>query len=121
MKKKLQIFSWNINGIRSAHKKGLVDVFGVSHVFLTPHQKNFPLMGLPGKKVAFLDEWRFNDAIVSYPEQMQWFVAPTRSPDYVGRSETCKSAVCYPAPWGATGWVGNAAEGPPHIALADCA
>ena len=53
--------------------KALVDVFGVSHVFLTPHQKNFPLMGLPGKKVAFLDEWRFNDAIVSYPEQMQWF------------------------------------------------
>ena len=58
---------------KSALLKALVDVFGVSHVFLTPHQKNFPLMGLPGKKVAFLDEWRFNDAILAYPEQMQWF------------------------------------------------
>ena len=58
---------------KSALLKALVDVFGGSHVFLTPHQRKFPLMELPGKKVAFLDEWRFNDAIVSYPEQMQWF------------------------------------------------
>ena len=55
------------------HDTATTRVGGVSRLeFLTPHQKNFPLMGLPGKKVALLDEWRFNDAILAYPEQMQW-------------------------------------------------
>ena len=58
---------------KSVFLKALLAVYGVNHAFLTPDQKNFPFMGLPGKKVAFLDEWRFNDAIVSFPAQMQWF------------------------------------------------
>ena len=58
---------------KSVFLKALLSVFGVEHVFLTPEQRNFPLLGLPGKKVAFLDEWRFNDAIISFPAQMQWF------------------------------------------------
>ena len=58
---------------KSALLKGMLGVFGVSNVFLTPDQGNFPLMGLPGKKVALLDEWRFNDDILSLPIQMQWF------------------------------------------------
>ena len=58
---------------KSVFLKALLPVFGESHVFLTPDQKNFPLLGLPGRKVAFLDEWRFNDNIISYPAQMQWF------------------------------------------------
>lgn len=58
---------------KSLFMKALLSVYGVNHVFLTPNQKNFALMGLPGKKVAFLDEWRFDDAIVSYASQMQWF------------------------------------------------
>ena len=42
-------------------------------MFLTPEQPNFALLGLPGKKVIFLDEWRFNNAIISFQAQMQLF------------------------------------------------
>jgi hypothetical protein len=58
---------------KSVLLKALLSVFGANHVFLTPDRQNFALLGLPGKKVAFLDEWRFNDAIISFPAQMQWF------------------------------------------------
>jgi hypothetical protein len=58
---------------KSVLLKALLAVFGVSHVFLTPEQPNFALLGLPGKKVIFLDEWRFNNAIISFQAQMQLF------------------------------------------------
>ena len=58
---------------KSVFLKALLSVFGAHHVFLTPDKTNFPFLGLHGKKVVFLDEWRFNDAIISFPSQMQWF------------------------------------------------
>ena len=53
--------------------KALYSVYGNEHVFKTPEKGNFPLIELPGKKVAFLDEWRFDNMTVSFATQMQWF------------------------------------------------
>ena len=39
----------------------LVSVFGIERVFTTPGQSGFPLVGLPGCRVALLDDWRFNE------------------------------------------------------------
>jgi len=58
---------------KSLFLKALLSVYGVNHVFLTPEKGNFPLIGLPGKKVAFLDEWRFGDDIMSWATQLQWY------------------------------------------------
>lgn len=39
----------------------------------TPAESNFPMVGVDQAKVVFLDEWRFNDKIVSYANQCLWF------------------------------------------------
>ena len=43
------------------------------HVFNTPEMGSFPMLELPGKKVAFLDEWRFASGVLSYATQLSWF------------------------------------------------
>ena len=63
--------------------KPLLEVFGHEAVFSKPEKGNFPLVDLPGKKVVFLDEWHFNDAIVSTATQCPWYdgsVAPINTP-----------------------------------------
>ena len=59
---------------KSFFLKPLFSVYGSEHVFIKPGGKGggFPLIDLPGKKVAFLDEWRFDDAVVPYAEQCLW-------------------------------------------------
>ena len=53
--------------------KGLMAVFGDRHFFKGPVPGNFPLVDLPGKKVVFLDEWRFNESIFSWATQCLWY------------------------------------------------
>ena len=53
--------------------KALFSVYGIEHVFISPEAGSFPLMELPGKKVVFLDEWRFDDEVLSYATQCLWF------------------------------------------------
>ena len=48
-------------------------VFGESGVFNTPPKGGFPLMGLESSRVVLLDDWRFNEDLVSYPLQLLWF------------------------------------------------
>ena len=50
----------------------LTHIFGEDEVF-TPVKGSFPLMGLEKCKVALLDDWRFNDDILSYNVQLLWF------------------------------------------------
>ena len=58
---------------KSMFLKGLFAVFGDRHVFLGPVPGNFPLVDLPGKKVAFLDEWRFDETALSFAHQCLWY------------------------------------------------
>ncbi len=58
---------------KSLFLKALYSVFGTQHVFKHPDKGNFPLLELPGKKIVFLDEWRFDSEVVSFQSQMQWF------------------------------------------------
>ncbi len=51
----------------------LLSVYGSRHVFLTPPKSSFPLLGLPGAKVVLLDDWHFNDDVISYALQLLWF------------------------------------------------
>ena len=48
-------------------------MFGPDSVFHTPGKGAFPLVDLPGKKVAFLDDWRFNEQLLSYADQCKWY------------------------------------------------
>ena len=50
----------------------LVSVYGVEHVQLRPSGGQFPLMGLEGKRVALLDEWRFEESSLPIPLQLLW-------------------------------------------------
>ena len=54
---------------KSLFLKALLNVFGLQHVFLTPEAGSFPLLHLPGKKVIFLDEWRFGIDVLSFATQ----------------------------------------------------
>ena len=58
---------------KSLFLKALRTVFGSDHVFSSPQAGGFALLDLPGKKVVFLDEWRFDNAIVPYAVQDQWY------------------------------------------------
>ena len=58
---------------KSLFLKALQSVFGHMHVFNTPEMGSFPMLELPGKKVAFLDEWRFASGVLSYATQLSWF------------------------------------------------
>ena len=57
---------------KSIFLKALFKLFGDDHVFISPEEGRFPLVDLPGKKVAFLDEWRFDDQVLSYSTQCLW-------------------------------------------------
>ena len=58
---------------KSMFLKPLFSVFGDENVFIAPEKGTFPLVDLPGKKVVFLDEYRFNDQVLSYSTQCLWF------------------------------------------------
>ena len=58
---------------KSLFLKALYSVFGKEHVFISPEAGRFPLVDLPGTKVVFLDEWRFDDEILPFATQCQWF------------------------------------------------
>ena len=48
-------------------------VFGEDYVFTTPSKGSFPLLGLEKARVVVLDDWRFNELIISYNLQLLWF------------------------------------------------
>lgn len=48
-------------------------VFGADAVFLSPTSASFPLLGLDAGRVVLLDDWRFNERILSYNMQLLWF------------------------------------------------
>ena len=58
---------------KSLFLKGLNAVYGTENVFPTPEPGNFPLVDLPGKKVTFLDDWRFDKATLPYGAQRRWY------------------------------------------------
>ena len=43
--------------------KALAQVFGDEYVFHTPEPGRFPLIDLVGMKIAFLDDWRFDEKL----------------------------------------------------------
>ena len=56
--------------------KPLFGVFGDEHLFIAPAKGNFPLMGPPSldkARAALLDDWRFNEDILSYNLQLLWY------------------------------------------------
>ena len=62
---------------KSMMLKALLSVYGHEHVFSKPECGNFPLVDLPGKKVVFLDDWRFDDSVLSYSTQCLWYDGST--------------------------------------------
>ena len=53
--------------------KPMAAIFGHEYVFPSPQAGNFPLLDLPGKKVAFLDDWRFDNSVVPFATQCLWY------------------------------------------------
>ena len=62
---------------KSMFFKGLLAVFGDRHVFKGPVAGNFPMVDLPGRKVVFLDEWRFDQSILPFATQCLWYDGST--------------------------------------------
>jgi len=58
---------------KSVFLKALCSVFGDEQTFMTPSPGNFPLLGLQGMKIAFLDEWRLNENILPFATQCLWY------------------------------------------------
>ena len=58
---------------KSFFLKPLIPLFGQETVFPCPEPGTFPLLDLPGKKLVFLDDWRFNRAVLPYETQCRWF------------------------------------------------
>ena len=58
---------------KSIFMKGLNAVYGTDNVFPTPEPGNFPLVDLVGKKVTFLDDWRFDKTTLPYASQCRWY------------------------------------------------
>ena len=46
---------------------------GSDRVFIKPEKGNFPMLGLEQCRVAVLDDWRFNEDVLSYNFQLLWF------------------------------------------------
>ena len=44
----------------------MAGVFGEENIFGSPEPGSFPLLDLPGKKIAFLDDWRFDASVLPY-------------------------------------------------------
>jgi len=57
--------SWLLEPIRS--------VFGEALVFTSPPKCGFPLLNLEQHRIVLLDDWRFNESVVSYNLQLLWF------------------------------------------------
>ena len=58
---------------KSFFLKALFNCYGHDYVFSAPQKGNFPLLDLPGKKVAVLDDWRFDGTVVPFATQCLWF------------------------------------------------
>jgi hypothetical protein len=58
---------------KSMFFKPFFAVLGAEHVFSRPEPGSFPLVNLPGRKVAFLDEWRFDEDVLSFSTQCLWY------------------------------------------------
>jgi len=58
---------------KSFFLKGLSSCYGHDYVFPSPQKGNFPLLDLPGKKVVFLDDWRFDGSVVPFATQCLWY------------------------------------------------
>lgn len=57
---------------KSFFLKPLQALFG-EYVFPCPEPGTFPLLDLPGKKIVFLDDWRFTKAVLPFETQCRWF------------------------------------------------
>ena len=57
---------------KSVFLKPLFSVFGHAHVLQPIESDKFPLVDINGKKMAFLDEWRFNEEVISWAAQCRW-------------------------------------------------
>jgi hypothetical protein len=53
--------------------KPLVLIYGDEGVFTAPPKNAFPLLDLERARLTLLDDWRFNEDIVSYGVQLLWF------------------------------------------------
>ena len=49
------------------------EIFGAEAVFTCPPEGSFPLVGLEKARVALLEDWRFNEWVVSWTLQLLWF------------------------------------------------
>ena len=57
---------------KSFFLKALFSISGVELVFKSPVKGGFPLVDLPGAKVVFLDEYRFNEEVLPLATQCLW-------------------------------------------------
>ena len=48
-------------------------MYGTEHVQATPQKGSFPLLGLETKKICLLDDWCFNEKVLSLPTQLLWY------------------------------------------------
>ena len=48
-------------------------LYGTDGVQESPPPSSFPLLGLESKSVVLLDEWRFNEKILSLATQLLWY------------------------------------------------
>ena len=55
----------------------MAGVFGEENIFGSPEPGSFPLLDLPGKKIAFLDDWRFDASVLPYATQCRWYDGST--------------------------------------------
>ncbi len=62
---------------KSFFLKPLIPLFSDEYVFPCPEPGAFPLLDLPGKKIVFLDDWRFNRAVLPFETQCRWFDGST--------------------------------------------
>ena len=51
----------------------LEEIYGEDAVFSAPPKGGFPLLNLERCRLALLDDWRFNEDIISYNLQLLWF------------------------------------------------
>ena len=48
-------------------------IFGAPYIQETPQPGSFPLLGLETKRIAILDEWEFDNAVIPFSTQLLWF------------------------------------------------
>ncbi|CAJ1417934.1 unnamed protein product [Effrenium voratum] len=67
------ILSQNGNEGKSFLLRPLPQIYGEAGVFVTPPKSAFPLLGLEKARAVWLDDWRFNEDLVSWGVQLLWF------------------------------------------------